>query len=285
MKVEGKIMRILLDLGDRPLTVIGPPGSGKTTMITALGLMRHKLVGSAVSYVTQKSSDAVGIIIKPSIPWACIRDNLFLILDSYEELSTRPGITILTSTAYRYKTYNSYIKYLGYLAKNPRNAHAAWLLERIMLLRNIIIEPSNNNENKGITTIIQSRDIRGVYLATALILNSMCHQGNNNVLILDDVTILPIRDDALLRIIRMTRGLTNVWMVLHSIGKLNIEDLNTPTIITSHSGPAKSLSRFKEILSQIKPGEALYMGINEQLKIKIHEIKELRNKLLNEITQ
>ncbi|WP_243671566.1 hypothetical protein [Vulcanisaeta sp. JCM 16161] len=80
----------------------------------------------------------------------------------------------------------------------------------------------------------------------------------------------------------MTRGITNTWMVLHSIGKLSIEDLNTPTIITSHSGPAKSQSRLRDILSRIKPGEALYMGINEELKIRIHETKKLREKLLNE---
>ncbi len=70
---------------------------------------------------------------------------------------------------------------------------------------------------------------------------------------------------------------------MHSIGKLNLEDLNTPTIITSHSGPpAKSLSRLKDLLSRIKPGEALYMGINEELKIEINEVRELRNKLINE---
>lgn len=80
----------------------------------------------------------------------------------------------------------------------------------------------------------------------------------------------------------MARGFTNIWMAMHGIGRLNLEDLNTPTIITSHSGPAKSLSRLKDILSRIKPGEALYMGFNEELKIKINEVRELRNKLLNE---
>ncbi|BDR91884.1 hypothetical protein [Vulcanisaeta souniana] len=282
MNIEKKLTKILLDLGDRPLTVIGPPGSGKTTIITVLGLMKYVLEGSSITYVTQKSSDVMGALTTPLIPWKCIRENLFLVLDSYEELSARPGITILASIANRFRTYNNYVKYLRYLAKNPRNVHALWLLERVSLLRDFVTDvDAGNNMDRKVVTNLQGRDIRGVYLTTALILNSMCHQSINNVLILDDITILPIRDEALLRIIRMTRGITNTWMVLHGIGRLNIEDLNTPTIVTNHSGIAKTHSRYREILNQIQPGEALYIGINEQLKIRIHEIKELRNKLLN----
>ncbi len=44
MKIDKKLMRVLLDLGDKPLIVIGPPSSGKTTIITTLGLMRHELM-------------------------------------------------------------------------------------------------------------------------------------------------------------------------------------------------------------------------------------------------
>ncbi|WP_243677807.1 hypothetical protein [Vulcanisaeta distributa] len=218
--------------------VIGPPSSGKTTIITTLGLMRRKLMGSSITYMTHKLSDAIGAMAKPQIPWKCVRDNLFLILDSYEELSTRPGISLLVSTAYRFRTYSNYVRYLRYLARNPRNAHALWLLERIALLRDIVTDQDTNNEVSKVTTILSSRDIKGgTYLATALIINSMCQQGTNNLLILDDITILPIREDVLLRVTRMARGFTNIWMAMHSIGKLNLEDLNTPTIITSHSGP------------------------------------------------
>lgn len=196
MNIEKKLTKILLDLGDRPLTVIGPPGSGKTTIITVLGLMKYVLEGSSITYVTQKSSDVMGgALTTPLIPWKCIRENLFLVLDSYEELSARPGITILASIANRFRTYNNYVKYLRYLAKNPRNVHALWLLERVSLLRDFVTDvDAGNNMDRKVVTNLQGRDIRGgVYLTTALILNSMCHQSINNVLILDDITILPIR--------------------------------------------------------------------------------------------
>ncbi len=140
--------------------------------------------------MTHKSSDVIGAVMKPLIPWRCIRENLFLILDSYEELSARPGISLLVSSAYRYKTYGNYVRYLRYLARSPRNVHALWLLGRIMLLHDIVTDQVIDNEAIKIATILNSRDIKGTYLATALIINSMCQQRTNNLLILDDITIL-----------------------------------------------------------------------------------------------
>ena len=280
--IERKLARILLDLGNRPLVVIGPPGSGKTTIVTALGLMRLRLVGSSMIYVTHKLSDAIGAVTSIPTPWNCVRDNLFLILDSYEELSARPGITLLVSMAYRFKAYNNYVRYLRYLARNPRNTHALWLLGRMSLLRGIVTDENNVSERDEVATVIVSRDVRGVYMVMTLILNSMCRQDVNDLLILDDVSILPMREEALLRVTRIVRGVTNVWIVMHSIGGLSIEELNIPTIITSHSGPAKSLSRLRDILNQVRPGEALYMGVNDQLKVKIRDVVELRKRLLNE---
>ncbi|WP_243671565.1 hypothetical protein [Vulcanisaeta sp. JCM 16161] len=191
MRIDKKLARILVDLGDKPLVVIGPPGSGKTTIVTTLGLMRLKLMGSSMTYVTHKPSDALGSITKPSIPWKCIRDNLFLILDSYEDLSTRPGISLLVSMAYRYKAYNNYVRYLRYLSRNPRNTHALWLLGRMILLRDAVTDQDINNEVGRVITILISRDVKGAYVTTALILNSICQQSMNNLLILDDITILP----------------------------------------------------------------------------------------------
>ncbi len=273
-----KMTRILIDLGDKPLTVIGPPGSGKTTITTTLALLKHKLSNTNIIYTTQKREDAIGSAPKPAIPWECIRNNLFLILDSYEELSTRPGITILTAIAHKFKTLNNYLKYLRYLSKNPRNTHATWLLERLLILNEIITNNKNYTINP-ITTIIQSRDIRGVYTATALVLYAMCQDGKNKLIILDDVSTLPIRDEALLRILRITRGVTNVWLVMHSLGKLSIDDMNTPVIITSHGGLSKTASRYQELLRRIKPGEALYVGNNEEIKLKLNDVTKLRNEL------
>ena len=280
--IEKKLTRILLDLGSRPLMVIGPPGSGKTTIVTALGLMRLRLMGSSMTYVTHKPSDAIGAVTSTSTPWRCVRDNLFLIFDSYEELSARPGITLLVSMAYKFKAYSNYVKYLRYLARNPRNTHALWLLSRMALLRGIVTDKDNVSERSKIATVIVSRDVRGVYTVMTLILNSMCRQDTNDLLILDDVSILPMREEALLRVTRIVRGVTNVWMVTHGISGLSIEELNIPTIITSHSGLAKSLSRLKDLLNQVRPGEALYIGVNDQLKVKIHDVAELRKRLLNE---
>ncbi|WP_243666334.1 hypothetical protein [Vulcanisaeta sp. JCM 16159] len=190
MSIDKKLARILIDLGDKPLIVIGPPGSGKTTIVTTLGLMRLRLMGSSITYVTHKPSDVLGAVMKPLIPWKCIRDNLFLILDLYEELSARLGISLLVSMAYRYKTYNNYIKYLRYLSRNPRNVHALWLLGRMMPLRDIVTDQDLNGEVSKVTTILIGKDIKGTYITTALIINSMCQQGTNNLLILDDITIL-----------------------------------------------------------------------------------------------
>jgi len=258
--------------------VIGPPGTGKTTIVTTLALLKHMLTGTHVLYITQKRSDVIGDIVMPRVDWGCIADNLHMVFEAYEELESRPGISILLSMAHRFRSMNNYIRYLRLLASKPRNVHAAWLLSRLYLIRSYIGTPENH---RGIGTVILGRNVRGIYLAMLLIVSAMCDSSHDKLVILDDVTTLPIRESMILMITRMTRGLSNMWTVLHGIGRLSIDELNVPTIITNHSGLAKLTSRYSEILNDINENEALYIGMHEKLKINLNHVRKLHQELTN----
>jgi hypothetical protein len=243
--------------------------------------MRYILTGARVLYITQKLKDSIGNIATPRVRWSCVSSNLHMVFEAYEPLESRPGISILLSMAYRFRSINSYIKYLRLLAKNPRNVHAAWLLSRLYLVREYIDDPASSYD--CVNTVILNRDMRGTYLAMLLIVNAMCNDESNDVIILDDITTLPIREDVILRIIRVTRGLMNTWIVMHSIGDLSTDELNTPTIITSHSGLSKIASKYRDIFNTIDENEALYIGVRYKLKINLNHVREIRSKLIEEL--
>jgi len=112
--------------------VIGPPGTGKTTIVTTLALLKHTLTGMHILYMTQKRGDAIGSVVMPRVDWKCVSDNLHMVFGAYEELESRPGISLLLSRAYRFKSVNSYVKYLRLLTSKPGNVHAMWLLSRLI---------------------------------------------------------------------------------------------------------------------------------------------------------
>jgi len=260
--------------------VIGPPGTGKTTIVTTLALLKHTLTGMHILYMTQKRGDAIGSVVMPRVDWKCVSDNLHMVFGAYEELESRPGISLLLSRAYRFKSVNSYVKYLRLLTSKPGNVHAMWLLSRLYLIKDYIGAPGNY---RGVKTVILSRSMRGTYVAMLMIINAMCSDKRDELVILDDIMTLPIRESMILMITRMTRGITNMWTVLHGIGKLNVEELNVPTIITSHSGLAKLTSRYTVILNSIDEDEALYIGISEKLKINLNHVRELRQELTSNL--
>lgn len=271
-----------MDLVDKPLLIIGPPGSGKTTFVVTLAMVSYLMGMNKVLYLTHKPGDAIGSIVTMKAPWGCVKVDLPFVLSAYEELSERPGISLLAARAEKFDKFRSFMYYTYKLARNPRNMHAQWLLERLRLLEDYV-DDSRDLSINGLSTVIYNRNIRGVYQVISLV-STIINCPKPMLLIIDDITILPIRTEAIMRLMRILRGLANTWIVMHSIGRTELDDINVPTVLTHHMGLSKYIAKYQNALTKIKPGEVLYIGESIEVKIRISELLKINNELRRTIS-